>query len=218
MGFGLNLNAGGDYLPVLKYDARAGRLFRMDRDEVTGEQDPVDITEAFEAAVDFAHGEAGWCWFQAGQAPDFVMVPIGEALPPQPTKNHKQGVRLRLLLSSKAAGGKERLRELATTARSALAGLSALHDSWEAGHVVEAPEARHVEAIRHRPYSRQPICALVRPGRRVRTQPANGRDPRRGLGAQGLRRPRHRQMPAGRNVVAGPRTVENYGQEPETWK
>src|SRR5215204_3440760 len=95
MGFGLNLNAGGDYLPVLKYDARAGRLFRMDRDEVTGEQDPVDITEAFEAAVDFAHGEAGWCWFQAGQAPDFVMVPIGEALPPQPTKNHKQGVRLR---------------------------------------------------------------------------------------------------------------------------
>ena len=134
MGFGLNLNAGGDYLPVLKYDARAGRLFRMDRDEVTGEQDPVDITEAFEAAVDFAHGEAGWCWFQAGQAPDFVMVPIGEALPPQPTKNHKQGVRLRLLLSSKAAGGKERLRELATTARSALAGLSALHDSWEAGH------------------------------------------------------------------------------------
>src|SRR5215207_8653470 len=130
MGFGLNLNAGGDYLPVLKYDARAGRLFRMDRDEVTGEQNPVDITEAFEAAVDFAHGEAGWCWFQAGQAPDFVMVPIGEALPPQPTKNHKQGVRLRLLLSSKAAGGKERLRELATTARSALAGLSALHDSW----------------------------------------------------------------------------------------
>src|SRR5215207_5188030 len=106
MGFGLNLNAGGDYLPVLKYDARAGRLFRMDRDEVTGEQDPVDITEAFEAAVDFAHGEAGWCWFQAGQAPDFVMVPIGEALPPQPTKNHKQGVRLRLLLSSKAAAAR----------------------------------------------------------------------------------------------------------------
>jgi hypothetical protein len=63
MGFGLNLNAGGDYLPVLKYDARAGRLFRMDRDEVSGEQDPVDITDVFEAAVDFAHGEAGWCWF-----------------------------------------------------------------------------------------------------------------------------------------------------------
>ena len=60
MGFGLNLNAGGNYLPILKYDARAGRLSRIDRDETTGEQEPVDITDIFEAAVDFEHGEEGW--------------------------------------------------------------------------------------------------------------------------------------------------------------
>ena len=133
MAFGLNLNAGGDFLPILKFDARAGRLSRMDRDDNTGEQEPIDITDDFEAAIDFEHGETGWIWFQAGQAPDFVMVPIGEPLPPQPSKNHKQGVRLRFLLSSKAAGGKERLRELATTAKTALDGLSSASRAWEAG-------------------------------------------------------------------------------------
>src|SRR5215207_4315611 len=134
MGFGLNLNAGGDYLPVLKYDARAGRLFRMDRDEVTGEQDPVDITEAFEAAVDFAHGEAGWCWFQAGQAPDFVMVPIGEALPPQPTKNHKQGVRLRPPVVVEGRRRQGAAARIGDDRPQRPRRPSALHDSWEAGH------------------------------------------------------------------------------------
>ena len=39
-----------------------------------------------------------------------------ERLPPQPTENHRQCVRLRLLLPAKSAGGTERLRELAVTA------------------------------------------------------------------------------------------------------
>src|ERR687898_74311 len=99
IGFGFNLNAGGDFLPILKFDARAGRLFRIDRDGDTGEQEQVDVTDVFEAAIDFEHGEAGWIWFQAGQAPDFVMRPIGDPLSPQTSKNHKWGVRLRLLLS-----------------------------------------------------------------------------------------------------------------------
>ena len=36
MGFGLNLNAGGDFLPIVKFDARAGRIFRIDREDTGG--------------------------------------------------------------------------------------------------------------------------------------------------------------------------------------
>ena len=48
MPFGLNIS-GGDFLPIVKYDARAGRFFRVDRDDETGEREPVDITEASNA-------------------------------------------------------------------------------------------------------------------------------------------------------------------------
>ena len=130
MPFGLNIS-GGDFLPIVKYDARAGRFFRVDRHEVTGDREAVDITDGFECLPDFEHAEKGWAWFQSGQAPDFVMVPVeSQGLPPQPSENHRQAVRLRLWLSAKAAGGTERLREIATTANTALNGFGALYDQW----------------------------------------------------------------------------------------
>ena len=45
-GFSTESSGGGDFLPIVKYDARAGRFFRMDRvDTGSGfESDPVDIT------------------------------------------------------------------------------------------------------------------------------------------------------------------------------
>ena len=50
-------------------------------------------------------------------------------------------------------------------------------------------------------------------------QPADGHDHGRGLRANRLHRPRHRQIP--RICASGGTacsTVENYGEEPETWK
>ncbi len=131
MAFGLNLNTGGDFLPIVKFDARAGRLFALIVTAGSRSRSISPTTSRRQLISSTAR--LGWIWFQAGQAPDFVMGLIGDPLSPQPSKNHRQGVRLRLLLGSKAAGGKERLRELATTAKTALDGLSALHDSWLAG-------------------------------------------------------------------------------------
>ena len=131
MPFGLNLNSGGDYLEIVKYDARSGRVTRIDRAADSGERAPVDITDGFEFLPDLEHAEKGWAWFQSGQAPDFVMVPVDtKDLPPQPSQNHRQAVRLRLMLSPKAAGGTERLRELAVTASAAFNGLWALYTQW----------------------------------------------------------------------------------------
>ena len=44
--FGFSTEPAGDFMPILKFDARAGRLFRVDR-ENTGDgfsNEPVDIT------------------------------------------------------------------------------------------------------------------------------------------------------------------------------
>jgi|SRR5829696_7169164 len=143
MPFGLNIS-GGDFLPIIKFDARAGRFFRVDRND-EGEREPIDITDGLEFLPDFEHAEKGWAYFQPGQAPSFVMVPVDtKDLPDRPSPNHRQAVRLRLLLSAKAAGGTERLREFTTTANAALEGFGALYDQFLAnrehnpGMVVQA--------------------------------------------------------------------------------
>jgi len=121
----VSTNTGGDFVPIVKYDARAGRLFRVDKDE-TG-SNPVDITRAFRAVFDFEQVEVGWILFSAGGAPDFRMAPFGQPLPERPTADYKQGVRLRIKLSP-ACGGD--VRELAGTSAAFPRGINALHDEW----------------------------------------------------------------------------------------
>jgi len=76
MGLGLKISSGGgDFLPIVKYDARAGRMFRVDK--VDGISTPVDITKKFKAVFDFENVEVGYINFATGSAPDFVMVPLG---------------------------------------------------------------------------------------------------------------------------------------------
>ena len=43
--------SGGSFLPIVKYDARAGRVARVDRDN--GESTATDITNSFKAVFDF---------------------------------------------------------------------------------------------------------------------------------------------------------------------
>ena len=65
----------GDFLPIIKYDARAGRFFRIDRGANGNE--PVDITDSFAAVFDFENVEVGWMNF-SGPQPDFKLVPMGK--------------------------------------------------------------------------------------------------------------------------------------------
>ena len=122
----VSTNTGGDFVPIVKYDARAGRLFRIDKDE-TG-SNPVDITKNFRAVFDFEQVEVGWILFSAGGAPDFRMAPYGAPnMPERPTADYKQGVRMRIKLSP-ACGGD--VREIAGTSAAFLRGINALHDEW----------------------------------------------------------------------------------------
>jgi len=128
---------GGDFLPILKYDARAGRLFRIDSVNTGNGWDrvPHDITTTFKALIDLrpGHVEVGWIDFATGGQPSFVMVPYpGHSMPPQPGPNHKHGLRFALKLAKDCAGDAP-VRQIAGTSASFLNGMEALVTAYNAG-------------------------------------------------------------------------------------
>jgi hypothetical protein len=123
---------GGQFLPIVKYDARAGRVNRIDREQgVDGWMShSTDITTKFSAVMDLENLEIGWMLFAAGTPPDYRLVPNGQDAGPAPTDKHKRGVRVLMKLAKDAGGD---VRELTTSARTALGAFSALHDAYLAG-------------------------------------------------------------------------------------
>lgn len=129
MAFGFNYESNaGDIVPVLKFDARAGRFFRVDRAD--GQNNPVDVTQGFKAVMDFENIEVGYINFPAGAAPEFRMVPIGSAMPENPGGKFRQGIRMMLKLGKDSGGD---IREIATTAKAVLGAFDACHTEYVAG-------------------------------------------------------------------------------------
>lgn len=133
MALGLNTEiGGGDYTPIIKYDARAGRVFRTDRTQDAAgnwQSDNVEITQGFQAIFDMENIEVGWVLFAAGVAPSWSMVKLGQALPPRPSDQHKQGFRMMIKLG-KTVGGD--VREFASQAKAVIGAVDALHTAYEA--------------------------------------------------------------------------------------
>lgn len=115
---------GGDITPMIKYDARAGRISR----------DNTDITSGFQAIFDLAQVEVGYIRFASMTAPDFVLVPAGSPLPDRPSKEHKRGIRLMTVLGRSCGGD---LREFSSAAGCVIEAIDELHSVYE-----QAPEAR----------------------------------------------------------------------------
>lgn len=134
MGIGLNTESGsGDYADIVKYDARAGRFFRVDREQDGAGQwqtENVEITDVFQAIFDFDNIEVGWALFAAGVAPSFSMVKLGEPLGPRPSDQHKQTFRMSIKLG-KSCGGD--VREFASQAKVVIGAIDALHTEFETG-------------------------------------------------------------------------------------
>ena len=129
LGFSYGGTGGGaDFLPIVKFDARAGRFFRVDRED--GVSTPHDITRNFKAVFDFENLEVGWISFNAGSAPDFQMVPFGSAFSDRPSDAHKRGIRMAVKLSGECGGD---CRELAGTSAAMMKGIDLLHDDYIAG-------------------------------------------------------------------------------------
>jgi hypothetical protein len=123
----------GDFTPIVKYDARAGRFTRVDRvnDGNGFVNDDVDITTGIKFMADFENIEVGWLYFTPGNAPSFVLVPFGHPLPPQPSENHKNGLRFMLKLAP-SCGGEQPIREIAGNSKAFLSGVEAVFLQYQA--------------------------------------------------------------------------------------
>jgi hypothetical protein len=133
MALGFTKSSGGsaDFLPIIKFDARAGRIFRVDRED--GVSTPHDITRNFRAVFDFENVEMGYINFDTGSAPDFQMMPMeewAENKPKPPSDKHREGFRMRVRLSKECGGD---LRELSGTSAALREGIDSLHDDYMSG-------------------------------------------------------------------------------------
>lgn len=133
MALGLSTESGGgDFTPVVKFDARAGRMFRVDREQDGGgnwNTNNVEITNGFTAVMDLENIEVGWLLFAAGVAPQLTLVKLGQPLPARPSDQHKQGFRM-LMKLGKSSGGD--VREIAATSKAVLGAVDDLHTAYEA--------------------------------------------------------------------------------------
>lgn len=122
----------GHRMPIVKYDSRAGRIFRVDRSDESGrwESNPVEITPVFQAVFDLEHLETGWLHFPTGGAPDIRTAKLGTPLPDKPSDKHRTGFRIVMLLGKQAGGD---VREMAANAAVAIRGMDQLHDDYLAG-------------------------------------------------------------------------------------
>jgi hypothetical protein len=129
-GFFDSVGEGNSFLPIIKYDARSGRISRRDREN--GENNDIDITKSFKAIFDFENVEIGWINFNTGGAPDFRVARYadGAAVGKPDGDGFKRGVRLVVKLSKECGGD---VREFASNAAAFLDGAKALMDAYETG-------------------------------------------------------------------------------------
>jgi hypothetical protein len=148
MGLGLTTggSGGGDIKPYIKYDAKAGRLFRADRNQMSdGSYVPesVEITNVAQFVADLANIRVGWINYSP-QGPIRHLAPIGSPMPPRPDDKNaegkpafKQGFELDLMLDQKSDGGVKSARVLGSAAGCVIEAMDALHDAYTA-----APESK----------------------------------------------------------------------------
>ena len=121
-----------DFPDIIKYDANAGRLFRIDYNLDAREKVATDITTpAPRFAVDFGSLEVGYAHFSS-TGPDYRVVPEGKPLPVQPMEKDDKGKLLfrpafRLKIYGKVLSG---LREWASAANCVLEAVDDLYNKF----------------------------------------------------------------------------------------
>jgi hypothetical protein len=132
LGFQNSSNA--TFLPLLTYDARAGRMFKRDRVQGTSgwETKQEDITNAPPTfAVDFLSIEVGWAAFTP-TGPNFAMAPLGQPQPAKPTPDHKNGFKMKVYGPQQLGG----VREFSSSSKAVMSAIDDLHNAY-----TQAPEA-----------------------------------------------------------------------------
>ena len=121
----LNLNTGGgNFLPILKYNAKAGRWLKRD---AQGDDFVDNEVTNMTAIFDLANIETGWLHFAPATGPDFVVDPDLSNAGPRPDNSHKRGFRLKVFSEKNLDGAREIMSNSISLNRAILA----LYDDFE---------------------------------------------------------------------------------------
>lgn len=125
MAFMSNTATGGDFIPFLSYNAKAGRWYTKNDEPNAELWEVTNMTAIF----DIENIRTGWFLFAAGVAPVKQFDPSLQEAAPKPGEGFKRGFELRVY-SDKNLGG---VREFASTAGAVIDAMNAVHDQWIAG-------------------------------------------------------------------------------------
>jgi hypothetical protein len=140
---------GGEYVPRVKFNAKEGRAFRVDREQGADggwENADIDITDTFAFMADFEGAQQGYWNRQTYQE---VMAPVTDEPPARPEGKGPDGkatwaVQIKVIVKlARTCGGD--VRAFAASSDSVIGALEAVYDKW-----AKAPErtAGLVPAIR----------------------------------------------------------------------
>lgn len=138
LGLSTGGTGGGEIQPYINYDAKAGRMFRVDRNQQgdgTWATDKVEITQTVQMVMDLANIRVGWINYTS-QGPVRRLVTLGkEPIPPRPEDKNadgkpafKQGFEVQLLLDKASGGGAPRV--FGSAAGCVIEAMDALHDAF----------------------------------------------------------------------------------------
>lgn len=130
---GFQVSSSADIVPHVKFDSRAGRWSKIDRVQGASgwESNVTDFTQNAIFVIDLANIEVGWVHFSA-QGPNYAMSPVGQKQPDQPSKDHKQGFKVKIFSEKNLDG----IRVWSTNAKCVLSSIDELYASYLA-----APES-----------------------------------------------------------------------------
>lgn len=121
----------GDFVPYVKYNAKAGRWYvKKDGAEVEVEK-PVFV-------ADFANIKKAWMFFMEGQAPNIEYFPTLEGNLEQPSTDHKLGLSVQLF-SKEAFGGVVKLESSSSNTCSALSDLYEIYSTSKESEAGKLP-------------------------------------------------------------------------------
>jgi hypothetical protein len=162
MALGLSTGSfAGDIKPYVKYDTKAGRLFRVDRiqrNDGSFGSDTVDITNTAQFIVDLSNIRVGWINYTP-QGPIRRLVVLGkEPIPPRPEDKgadgkpaFKQGFELDIVLDDCTSGGNNVARVFGSTAICVIDAMDNLHDAHSAAAESKAGKLPIVKIARVSP-------------------------------------------------------------------
>lgn len=125
------VSQGGDFLPYVKYNGKAGRWY------VKKDEGEVEVTNPVFIA-DFENIKTGWLAFQEGMAPDVVLDAVVGQQGPRPSDRHKRGFRLELF-SNAMFGGLVELLGASMHLNSAIQDIYAEYDTGKANNPGKLP-------------------------------------------------------------------------------